>query len=191
MYKQGPKTILIVDDETSNITLLRKILGEEGYKLFVAKNGEKALQQVTTHYPDLILLDIMMPEMDGYEVCRRLKANEKTKDIPIIFVTAKNQDTDETQGLELGAVDYITKPISPAIVKARVKTQLTILEQRRSLEFQNSELERLNREQQGFFQMAVHDLNNPLAVIMGNIPFIFDHRFTLEKQKGKLTTIQK
>jgi sigma-B regulation protein RsbU (phosphoserine phosphatase) len=118
--------ILVVDDERLNINVLVDLLKPD-YKMMAAKNGEQALKAVKiANPPDLILLDIMMPEMDGYEVCRRLKADEATRDIPVIFVTAMGETSDETKGLELGAVDYLTKPISPPIVEARVKTHLAL-----------------------------------------------------------------
>ncbi len=97
------------------------------YEIKAALNGEKALKIAgSENPPDIILLDIEMPGMDGYEVCRRLKADPQTRDIPIIFVTAKSDESDETKGLEIGAVDYITKPFSPPIVQARVKTHLAL-----------------------------------------------------------------
>jgi sigma-B regulation protein RsbU (phosphoserine phosphatase) len=118
--------ILVVDDERLNINVLVDLLKPD-YKMMAAKNGEQALKAVRiSNPPDLILLDIMMPEMDGYEVCRRLKADEATRDIPVIFVTAMGETSDETKGLEVGAVDYLTKPISPPIVQARVKTHLAL-----------------------------------------------------------------
>jgi len=124
-YPQKP-TILVVDDTPDNITLMIGLLRDR-YKTKVATNGEKALQIAgSAPQPDLILLDIMMPGLDGYEVCGRLKANPDTADIPVIFLTAKTQVEDETQGFALGAVDYITKPISPPIVLARVKTHLLL-----------------------------------------------------------------
>jgi CheY-like chemotaxis protein len=118
--------ILVVDDERLNINVLVDLLKPD-YKMMAAKNGEQALKAVRiAKPPDLILLDIMMPEMDGYEVCRRLKADDATRDIPVIFVTAMVDTSDETKGLEVGAVDYLTKPISPPIVQARVKTHLAL-----------------------------------------------------------------
>ncbi len=107
MTETHKETILIVDDTETNIDILSNVL-EESYDVSVAMDGESALELVHTDPPDLILLDIMMPGMDGYEVCRRLKADEKTKDIPIIFVTAMGEIEDETKGFELGALDYIT-----------------------------------------------------------------------------------
>lgn len=119
-------TILVVDDTPDNLTLMSGLL-KDNYRVKIANNGERALKIAQSDTPpDLILLDIMMPEMDGYEVCRRLKADSKTRDIPVIFLTAKTEVVDETHGFELGASDYITKPISPPIVLARVETHLAI-----------------------------------------------------------------
>ena len=119
-------TILVVDDTPDNLSLMSGLL-KDSYRVKVANNGERGLKIAgSDDPPDLILLDIMMPGIDGYEVCRQLKANATTADIPIIFLTAKAEIEDERMGLELGAVDYITKPISPPIVLARVKTQLTL-----------------------------------------------------------------
>lgn len=118
--------ILVVDDTPDNLTLMSGLL-QDTYIVKVANNGEKALKIAMGEIqPDLILLDIMMPKMDGYEVCRRLKADAKTKDIPVIFITAKTEMDDEKMGLELGAVDYITKPISPSIVMVRLQTHLKL-----------------------------------------------------------------
>jgi putative two-component system response regulator len=135
------KRVLVVDDERFNINVLVELLRTE-YRVSVAKNGEQALKRATADPPpDLILLDIIMPGMDGYEACERLKADERTRDIPVVFVTAMGDVHDETRGLELGAVDYITKPISPPIVRARVKTHLTLKEAREFLRHQNHILE--------------------------------------------------
>ncbi|WP_323814850.1 two-component system response regulator [Cellvibrio sp. NN19] len=119
-------TVLVVDDTPDNLTLMSGLL-KDLYKVKVANSGERALKIATSDTPpDLILLDIMMPEMDGYEVCRRLKADSTTRNIPIIFLTAKAEVVDETLGFELGASDYITKPISPPIVLARIETHLSV-----------------------------------------------------------------
>ncbi|MDX9795696.1 MAG: diguanylate cyclase [Arcobacteraceae bacterium] len=120
------QTILIVDDMTTNLLILSDLLKDE-YSIKVAKNGQKALDIVhSSDEVDIILLDIMMPDIDGYEVCRELKSNPKTKNIPIIFVTAKDNDADEEYGLNLGAIDYITKPFNKAIVKLRIKNHLEL-----------------------------------------------------------------
>jgi len=132
----GPaqQTILIVDDTPDNIDVLAEVLAPH-YLIKIALNGEKALKIAAgEHKPDLILLDIMMPGISGYDVCQRLKRNSDTHGIPIIFVTAMNEKEDEKKGLEMGAVDYITKPISPAIVLARVRTHLALYDQTRELE---------------------------------------------------------
>jgi class 3 adenylate cyclase len=127
-------SVLVVDDNPENIDLLGSIL-HQGHKIKVALNGNKALKIAgSENPPDIILLDIEMPGMDGYEVCRRLKADPQTRDIPIIFVTAKSDESDETKGFEIGAVDYITKPFSPPIVQARVKTHLALKMMRQRVE---------------------------------------------------------
>lgn len=126
-------TLLLVDDIVDNIDILNSILLPH-YHTRIALNGEKALKIVgSANPPDLILLDIMMPGLNGYEVCQRLKDNPDTRDIPIIFITAMSEVEDEQHGLELGAVDYITKPVNPAIVLARVRTHLALYDQNREL----------------------------------------------------------
>ena len=133
-------TILAVDDTPANIDAVKGVLSKT-YFVQAAVNGMMALKIVDKKRPDLILLDIMMPKIDGYEVCRRLKDNPDTKDIPVIFLTAKSDVSDETKGLELGAVDYITKPISPSILLERVKNHLELKKARDTLLKQNEILE--------------------------------------------------
>jgi len=130
---EAPK-VLLVDDNTANLQVLRENLDGLGYKLLIAKNGRTALDIVRKAHPDLVLLDIMMPEMDGYEVCRRLKSAEETRHIPVIFLTAMADAEDEAKGLALGAVDYITKPINPELVRARVRNHLELKRHRDHLE---------------------------------------------------------
>ena len=135
-------TILVVDDTPDNLALMSGLL-RDIYKVKVAPSGTRALQILATdNKPDLILLDIMMPEMDGYEVLRRLQANVSTRDIPVIFLTAMDAAEDETLGLELGAVDYIAKPITPAVVMARVRNHLQLKMARDFLKNQSAYLER-------------------------------------------------
>lgn len=124
---KSQKKILIVDDEPLNLQVLKQILQDQ-YQLIFAKTGEKALELATTQRPDLILMDIMMPEMNGYDVVRSLKQNKNTTKIPVIFVTAMADVEDEKLGFEVGAVDYISKPISAPIVKARVHTHLSLVQ---------------------------------------------------------------
>ncbi|HPL67467.1 MAG TPA: response regulator [Smithellaceae bacterium] len=120
------QTILVVDDTPDNLTMITSLL-RNLYRVKIAVSGKKALQiAFSDEPPDLILLDIMMPEMDGYEVCRQLKNDSETRDIPVIFLTAKTEVEDEVKGFELGAADYITKPVSPPILLARVRTHLRL-----------------------------------------------------------------
>ena len=139
------KVLLLVDDDADNLQVVHSILKDK-YKMRVAMSGAKALDLARVEpVPDLILLDVMMPEMDGYEVCSRLKADQTTREIPVIFLTGKIEVADETRGFEAGAVDYIHKPFSPPIVKARVRTQLMLREAHETVARQliaiNSELE--------------------------------------------------
>ena len=151
LYREiKPQTVLIVDDEPANISLLNEVLKTD-YRIMVAKDGKRALLVAQSNPPpDLILLDIVMPELDGYEVLKRLKADEDTKKIPIIFVTSKNKDEDETKGLEMGAVDYIHKPFNPAVVKARVRAHLELKQNRDFLEWmlkeKTEELKKMEKE---------------------------------------------
>jgi len=119
-------TILCIDDDRDILKLLEKNLSGEGYAVITAVNGMQGLIEARSRKPDLILLDVIMPGMDGYEVCRRLKGEEATKNFPIIFITAKNEDEDEAKGLKMGAVDYIRKPFYLPIVRSRVRTQLDL-----------------------------------------------------------------
>ncbi|MFN5513822.1 MAG: response regulator [Cyanobacteriota bacterium] len=152
-------TSLAVDDTPDNLAVLSGLL-KDLYRVKVANNGEKALAIAGAENPPaLILLDVMMPGMDGYEVCRRLKSNPDTAKIPVIFLTAKAEVADEQQGLSLGAVDYITKPISPPILMARVKTQL-------QLKASYDELQELLAFREDMTNMVVHDLRNPLSSIL-------------------------
>ena len=124
-FSSSKPTVLVIDDTPENLTLMYQLLKDD-YKVKGANGGERGLTLAETANPDLILLDIMMPEIDGYQVCQQLKSNPATSDIPIIFLTAKAERVDEHKGLKLGAVDYITKPINPEVVKARVKTHVSL-----------------------------------------------------------------
>jgi putative two-component system response regulator len=151
--------VLVVDDTADNLAFMNAMLKDE-YRVKVANDGEKALRiALSENPPELILLDIMMPGMDGYEVCRRLKAEPSTRDIPVIFLTSKNEIEDEKRGLELGAVDYITKPISPPIVMARAKNHLKLKAVSDFLRDQNSfleqEVDRRTREVQAIQEVTI------------------------------------
>ncbi len=145
MYASKPR-ILLVDDETLYIDILVDLLKDD-YTPVVAKNGDQALKRVADEpLPDLVLLDILMPGMDGYEVCRRLKENPRTRGIPVIFLTVKSEVTDEVKGFDLGAVDYIAKPMSPPIVRARVRSHLALRQAQQQLEDHNELLEQRVKE---------------------------------------------
>jgi DNA-binding response OmpR family regulator len=139
-----PEQLLLVDDNVTNLQVLQQTLDGRGYKLLVAKNGPGALTIAQKAKPSLILLDIMMPEMDGYEVCRRLKADPETQEIPVIFLSALTDTEDKVKGLDLGAVDYVSKPFQPEEIIARVNTHLTINSLKRSLAEKNKALEATN-----------------------------------------------
>jgi len=184
-----PKTILLVDDTPDNISLLNGLL-RDSYKTKIATNGEKALKIAFSDTPpDLVLLDIMMPGMDGYEVCRRLKADEKTVDIPVIFLTAKAQMEDEKKGLELGAVDYITKPISPPILLARVQTHLRLKEAADILKRQNQLLLENAKLREDVERITRHDIKSPLNGIINYPALIKSDGQLSEKQEDKLDKI--
>lgn len=172
--------ILIVDDQPANLHLLREILAKEGYQVRPAKEGAHALKAAKAQIPDLILLDIEMPEMNGFEVCQELKKDPGLTEIPVIFVSAKYDIEDKTYAFSLGAVDYITKPFQPKEVLARVKTHLSIKTLREKLKKQNLELtkevqerkkaektlEERNAEQKQMLHILCHDLANPFVNII-------------------------
>ena len=138
---QFPGTILIVEDNPKNVQVLGTILMDARYRVGVAHQGKAAFEQIPKVNPDLILLDIMMPEMDGFEVCRRLKGSPCTREIPIIFLTAKTETDDIVKGFELGAADFITKPFRAKELLARVQTHIALMRLRQSLQKKNQELE--------------------------------------------------
>jgi two-component system sensor histidine kinase/response regulator len=153
------ETILIVDDTPANLGVLVETLGVAGYQLMVAEDGEEALAQTAQTQPDLILLDVMMPGIDGFETCRRLKARAETRDIPVLFMTALNETTDKVKAFAAGAVDYIAKPIEHEEALARVSTHLAIRRLQRELHEQIA-------LKQKFMKIAGHDLRNPLFLIL-------------------------
>jgi diguanylate cyclase (GGDEF)-like protein len=132
--------ILIVDDTPENLTVLRQMLTEHGYRVRPALSGDIALKAVQADIPSLILLDIMMPEMDGFEVCRKLKSEDRTRDIPVLFISALNEMEDKVKGFQVGGVDYITKPFNTGEVLARVETHLTLRNMQIKIQEQNKRL---------------------------------------------------
>ena len=157
--------VLIVDDENTNIMALTHILSAD-YTVYAAKSGKKGIEAAEKYLPDVILLDIIMPEMDGYAVIAALKNNEKTKNIPVIFITGLSNADDEEKGLSLGASDYIGKPFSPAIVKLRVQNQIKIINQT-LLIIEKETAEKSSRSRSEFLSRMSHEMRTPMNAIMG------------------------
>ena len=137
--------ILIVDDDTTNLQVIGSFLYNKNYKIILAKSGNDALKSVENNHPDLILLDIMMPGMNGYEVCKKLKANNQTKDIPIIFLTAKTETKDIIKGFNTGGVDYITKPFIKEELLARIQTHVNLKLSKDLLKEQANKIKKANK----------------------------------------------
>ena len=159
-------TVLAVDDTPANLRVLVDALSAAGLEVLVATDGLSAIETTRYSKPDLILLDVLMPGIDGYETCARLKQDEATAQTPIIFMTALCETEEKVRAFEVGAVDYITKPFEQAELLARVNTHLTISRLRQDLEKRNHELEDLNRLKNEFMGMAAHDVRNPLASVL-------------------------
>ena len=151
-------TILIVDDVPDNMNLLHRFLSKRGFKILIAQDGQGSLETVNYARPDMILLDVMMPGMSGFEVCECLKADPKTRDIPIIFMTALTDTVDKVKGFRLGAADYITKPFQHEEVLARINAHLQLSRLQKELQQKNQELDT-------FAHTVAHDLKNPLGVV--------------------------
>ena len=150
--------IVIVDDKPTNLGVLFDFLTDSGFKVLVAQDGESALQKVQYAHPDLILLDVMMPGIDGFETCRRLKANPATQDIPVIFMTALSDTVDKVTGFSLGAVDYVTKPVQQEEVRARVTTHLMIRNLQKQLQEQNQKLKQAEEKYRSIFENATEGI---------------------------------
>lgn len=154
-------SILVVDDHAANLGLLFHALEQAGYTVRVVNSGELALASARRAPPDLILLDVMMPALDGFETCRRLKADPITRDVPVLFLTARSEPADELTGLQLGAVDYITKPVQIETALARINTHLTLRRLQQALERQNEDLD-------AYARTVAHDLKSPLTAIIAS-----------------------
>jgi len=171
--QEGPG-ILIVDDAPANVRLLADMLKDRGYKIRVALSGERALQAAHNHPPSLILLDVNMPEMNGYEVCGQLKADAELRDIPVIFISAMHETMDKVKAFGVGGVDYITKPFQVEEVEARVRTHLELHRQRHELRRSYARLRELENLRDTLVHMIIHDLRNPLSVIHGNLGVVLE-----------------
>jgi two-component system sensor histidine kinase/response regulator len=184
----SPSTVLIVDDNPTNVGILLDYLSEAGYRVLVAQNGESALERVAFACPDIILLDVLMPGIDGFETCRRLKSSPDSRHIPVIFMTSLSETVDKVKGFSLGAVDYVTKPIQHEEVLARLTAHLTIKKLQQKLQAKNDYLQaeitlrkqaqaeqaQLIAELDAFAYTVAHDLKNPLASIVANTEVLLD-----------------
>ncbi len=184
------KMILIVVDAASNLGVLYDYLQGFGFKVMMANDGESAIELAEHIKPDIILLDIILPKMDGFETCRRLKSMEATKDIPIIFITAQANAMDKVRGFSLGAVDYITKPLQSEEVLARLKTHLTLQSLQKSLAEKNACLEQeitergnLIAELDAFSHTVAHDLKNPVGVTVSYAKFLKKYCTQMSKEE--------
>lgn len=176
-------TVLIVDDIPENLQVLGNILMSNGLDVGFATNGNQAIEAIEYKLPDIILLDIMMPGMDGFEVCKILKSNDNTKDIPIIFLTAKTQSEDIVKGFDVDAVDYVTKPFNASELVARVFTQLEIKKSRDLINFQNQQLNELNASKDKFFSIISHDLKSPYSGLLGLTNLIISEKDSLNYEE--------
>lgn len=173
-------TVLIVDDSPKNLRLLGNVLNEAGYRVIAAVNGAQTLKILESRLPDIILLDVMMPEMDGKETCRRLKTNPKIADIPVVFLTAKAETEDVVEGFSLGAVDYVTKPFNSVELLARVRTHVELKRGR-------DELARLNVERKELLHVLCHDLATPFTSISTALQLIKSGGVDVEETLGELS----
>jgi signal transduction histidine kinase len=178
--------ILVVDDDERNVRLVESMLKPNGYRILHAYDGQEALRRVDSDNPDLMVLDVMMPDLSGFELCGMLRARHATRLLPILMVTALHAREDKVKGLELGADDFLTKPINRSELLAKVKALLRVKSlqdeveaQKRELEAKNRELLTIQRFKESMSQMVVHDLKNPLAGIMGNIQL-------MQMQRGQM-----
>ena len=197
--QQSQLTVLVVDDEAFNVDYLLQELEDFGVKTIAAANGVEALAQVEEHSPDLVLLDIMMPEMTGYDVCEQLKADPSTSNIPVIFLSALDATEDKVRAFTVGGVDYITKPFQIEEVLARVETHLSLQGLRRQLQQANKDLEQKldelqarNAELDAFAHTVAHDLKNPLSTVLGfahllaQRPEMFESQDEMAKEAGRI-----
>lgn len=185
--------IIVVDDSDSNVMILKSLLARRGFQVEAAFSGESALEMIHENPPDLVLLDIQMPNMDGYEVCRRLKAEAQTCDIPIIFISALDNTENIVHAFEAGGSDYVTKPFRFMEVVARVENHLMLVHQRRQLEARREQdhqrFEAINKMKTHFIGTATHDLKNPLLVILGYVA-LMEKQASISENKIAISSLQ-
>lgn len=178
LEKQPKPLIFIAEDEPTNLQILYNILKKGNYRMAAAGNGKQALSMIPEACPDLILLDVMMPGMDGFEVCEKLKKIPGTKEIPVIFLTARIETTDVLKGFAVGAVDYVTKPFKGAELLSRIKTHV-------ELKFARERLKELNATKDKLFSIIAHDLRNPLQVLLFSAELLCKHFDDFDGEKKK------
>jgi two-component system, sensor histidine kinase and response regulator len=165
-------SVLVVEDTIESLRLLTDLLDEQGYEVRAVTNGRQALQAVEQDPPDLILLDINMPELDGYEVCRRLRASDRSKDVPVIFITALTDTADMVRAFDTGGVDYVTKPFQVEEVLARVKTHLALRRAQTELADSYARLRALEHLRDDLVHMVIHDLRSPMTALLMELRFV-------------------
>ncbi len=185
-----PATIMIIDDEPENLNVLGEILGEAGWSVRAFPRGELALAAAREEPPAVVLLDIQMPELDGYEVCRRFKADERLSNIPILFISALSAAADITAGFACGGVDYIAKPFRVSEVLARVHTHLALRAAYVNLDREHAQLRLLEHNRDLLTHMLVHDMRSPLQVIGGHLEMLAQYSLPAEVQAGLGAALQ-
>ncbi|MCB0213231.1 MAG: hybrid sensor histidine kinase/response regulator, partial [Anaerolineae bacterium] len=183
--------ILLIDDTPANLDILFYYLADRGLEVSVATGGKEGIYEAERTNPEIILLDVMMPDIDGFETCRRLKENPRTKDIPIIFMTALSTTSDKVKAFELGAVDYVTKPLQYKEVLARISTHLTLKKLQYDLQESIEKLETQNEALDTFARTVAHNLKNPLTVIINSAEFIDEFTQLPENMQPYLQNIIK
>jgi two-component system sensor histidine kinase/response regulator len=188
-YSKREATILIIEDNPINLQIIGKMLKEKAFRIAIAKNGQGGVRLAKKLLPDLILLDIMMPGMDGFQVCKLLKANTSFKHTPILFITAKTDIQDVIQGFSVGGVDYITKPFNKEELLIRIQTHLDLKIARDRLEFQTKELKELNTMKDKLFSIIGHDLRSPLASVKMQLELMSRSKILSDKDDSSINVL--